>query len=120
MIVAGIGCRPSATAASIVALVRTAEQHAGCRATLLAAPDFRDGPALDEAAATLGLPLRLIDHATLLSTQPRCRSVSEAARATTGLPAVAEAAALAAAGTASRLRLARIDGAGVTCALAGE
>ena len=118
MMVAGIGCRPSAGAEAIVAVVRAAEGRIGDRAELLAAPAFRDGAALREAAASLGLALHLVDRAALLAVQPRCATRSEAALAATGLASVAEAAALAAAGAASVLRCRRLDGDGASCALA--
>ncbi len=118
MMVAGIGCRPSAAASAIVAVVRAAEGQAGGRADLLAAPAFRDGAALREAAARLGLTLRLVDRAALLAVQPRCESRSAAALAATGLASVAEAAALAAAGVTAVLRCRRLDGDGASCALA--
>lgn len=115
-ILAGIGCRLGTPAAPILALLRRAEAQAGQRAAALAAPAFREGePGLAEAAATAGLALRFVPRETLEALQPLCPTQSEAARRTTGLASIAEACALSAGG---QLILPRIDGAGVTCALA--
>lgn len=115
VVTAGIGCRPTATAEAILALLREAEARAGRRINRIAAPAFRQGlPALREAAAALGLEIAWIDHAALLAVQHRCPTPSEAALRATGIAAVAEGCALAAGGA---LLLPRIAGAGVTCAL---
>jgi cobalamin biosynthesis protein CbiG len=116
--VAGIGCRPDAAAAPILALLARAEALSGHRIAALAAPEFRqDAAGLRQAAAALALPLRFIPRAALEAAQPRCPTRSEAALRATGLASVAEACALATGGV---LILPRIDGAGVTCALALE
>jgi cobalamin biosynthesis protein CbiG len=116
--VAGIGCRPDAVAAPILALLARAEALSGHRIAALAAPEFRqDAAGLRQAAATLALPLRFIPRAALEAAQPLCPTRSEVALRATGLASVAEACALAAGGA---LVLPRIDGAGVTCALALE
>jgi cobalamin biosynthesis protein CbiG len=117
-VVAGIGCRPDAAAGPILALIARAEALSGQRVAALAAPEFRrDSAGLREAAAALALPLRFIRRAALEAAQPRCPTRSEAALRATGLASVAEACALAAGGA---LVLPRIDGVGVTCALALE
>jgi cobalt-precorrin 5A hydrolase len=119
MIVAGIGCRRRCPSADIVALVRRAEAVAGIEATALAAPDFKqDEPGLIEAAAALGLGLKLVAAPSLEAAQSSCRTRSLMTTRHTGFASVAEGVALAAAGPGSRLLLARIADASATCALA--
>ena len=119
MIVAGLGCRTECAAEEIVALVREAEARAQCQATALAAPATRArAPSLRRAAVELRLALLSIDHAAMEQAQPRCVTRSDAALRAVGLASVAEAAALAAAGPTSRLRLPRISSAHATCAIA--
>lgn len=117
MIVAGIGCRRGCSAEAIVALVRLAQDRAGCRIDSLAAPGFKHGePGLREAARLLGVGLTFVGAEALEAVQPRCPTHSDAAARTVGIAAVAEGVALAASGGA--LVLARIAGGGATCALA--
>jgi cobalt-precorrin 5A hydrolase len=121
MIVAGVGFSSGASAAEIVALVRLAQERAGCKAQALAAPDFKgDAAVLREAAQLLGLPLFLLDHAALLAVQHRCRTHSAMAEQKLGLGSVAEACALAGAGPKSHLLVARLTDRKTTCALAGD
>ena len=119
MIVAGIGCRRLCPPGEIVALVRRAQDLAGCVAQALAAPLFKRGePGLADAAAMLGLPLRFIEEAALAAVQDRCVSRSPVAARATGVASVAEGSALAASG--GPLLLPRIANAWATCALAGS
>jgi cobalt-precorrin 5A hydrolase len=119
MIAAGLGFRRNTPAADLIAILRDAEALAGQRATALAAPAFKAAePGLVEAAAQLGLVLHLIDDAGLAEAQPACVTRSETVRAHTGHAAIAEAAAIAAAGPGARLILPRIAHATATCALA--
>lgn len=124
MLVAGIGCRRGASAHEIVSLVRRAlGLAAGGDAVLaaLATPRFKaDEPGIRDAASVLGVPLTLVEQAALLAAQPRCATRSAHAAATAGVAAVAEGAALAAAGADAVLLLPRISDGGVTCALAGK
>ncbi len=121
MIVAGIGLRPGADAAEIVALVEQAERCSGWRPSVLAVPWFRrDDGGPRTAADLLSLELRVVPPDALEAAQARCRTRSARAQAQVGVAAVAEGCALAAAGSGSRLLLARIASAGVTCALAGS
>ncbi len=120
-VVAGIGCRAQCPAADIVAVVRQACEAAGRAADALAAPQFKSGePGLHAAAASLGLPLLLVDRAALEAAQPRCVTRSAHALEAVGVASVAEGSALAAAGPRSRLLLPRIAAAGATCALAED
>jgi cobalamin biosynthesis protein CbiG len=119
MIVAGIGCRPHATAGEILALVRRATAQANCTADALAIPAFRQeaaGPRI--AADRLGLPLLLVPRDALQSVQALCPTRSVAAERATGLTSVAEGCALAAAGAGAHLVLPRLASGAVTCALA--
>lgn len=119
MIVAGVGFRSGCPASEIVDLVRRAQALAGRLADALAAPAFKSGePGLRAAAEVLALPLVLVERAALDAVQPRCLTRSVAAQAAVGLASVAEACALAAAGTAGRLLSPRIASAKATCALA--
>ena len=114
--IAGIGCRANAPTADILAILQHAAQHAG-PLTALAIPHFKaHEPALQHAAAALGLPLIVIDAAALAAAQPLCRTRSLAALRATGHASVAEACALAA--THGRLILPRIHNAHATCAVA--
>ena len=119
MIVAGIGCRTGCGPEAIVELVDRAGRLAGVRPSSLAAPTFKAAePGLREAARRLDLRLMLVEADALRSVQDHTVTRSAAALRATGLASVAEAAAIAAAGPGARLILARIAGAGVTCALA--
>ncbi len=119
MIVAGIGLRPGAAAAEIAALVERAARSLGRSPFVLAVPPFRGNePGPHEAAVLLSLELRVVAPGALEAAQGRCRTRSARAEAEVGVAAVAEGCALAAAGAGSRLVLARIASANVTCALA--
>ena len=102
MIVAGVGCRKGASADDIGAVIGDALARAGVSATaldLIAAPELKRGErGIVVAAAALGVPLVLVPRA--------------------GVPSVAEAAALAAAGPQARLIVPRIAARTATCALA--
>ena len=122
MIVVGIGCRRGSPAARIGAAVEAALAKAGLApdgADALAAPAFKTGEAgIVGAARQLGLPAIFVDRADLDAVQPLCATRSPAAEAATGLAAVSEAAALAAAGRNPRLLVPRVARDGVACAVA--
>jgi cobalt-precorrin 5A hydrolase len=105
MIVAGVGCRQGASAAAIETVIAAALERAGLTPQgldVLATAAFKgDEPGIAAAAAARGVPLILVAQADL-----------------TGVGSVAEAAALAAAGPAGRLMVARIAIGPATCALA--
>ncbi len=117
---AGIGCRRGCSAEEILALLAEALQQAGAEEiTALASSEHkRDEAGLAEAAAKLKKPLKLIPAAELEQAEPAVETHSPAAEKALGLPSVAEAAALAAAGPKARLRLRRLQSAQATCALA--
>ncbi len=122
MIVVGIGCRRDSPASRIAGAVGEALTTAGIpvdSVDAFATPEFKaDEAGIAEAAAAFGLPLRVIDRSRLDAVQPLCATRSRAAEKATGLGAVSEAAALAAAGRNATLVLTRIARGGVTCAVA--
>ena len=119
VIVAGLGCRATCTAGSILSVVRQAADTGKIVIDLLAVPARRcDLPALGAAAEQLGLPIVAVDDPALESAQARCTTRSSRVHRLTGFSSVAEAAALAVAGSQARLLLARIGSGDVTCALA--
>ena len=103
MIVAGVGCRKGASAADIGAVIgaraRARRLRRRRRSTCIAAPELKRGErGIVAAAAALGVPLVLIPEAELEAAGARTQTRSERVLALIGLPSVAEAAALAAAG----------------------
>jgi|BEDMetMinimDraft_2_1075160.scaffolds.fasta_scaffold01544_5 cobalt-precorrin 5A hydrolase len=120
LIAAGLGFGRRAAALSLCAALEAAAARAGARPALLAIPAFKAerAEAAREAAARLGLPLRLIPRPALLRVQPLTASRSEKARQAVGLASVAEAAALAALAAGARLLLPKWVHDGVTVALA--
>jgi cobalt-precorrin 5A hydrolase len=122
MIVAGLGCRKGASADQITAAIASALAGADRKPMVLdiiAVPVAKgDEPGIAAAACALGVPLVLVPQSDLEAASPRTRTRSERAIAVMGVPSVAEAAALAAAGPSARLLAARIAVGPVTCALA--
>ena len=124
MIVAGIGCRKGATEAQIEAALITALERAGrplARIDLIATSASKRGEAgIVAAASARKLPLKFVAQADLEVASARGATWSQRVLALAGVPSVAEAAALAAAGPKARLILPRIVVGPVTCALASE
>jgi cobalt-precorrin 5A hydrolase len=122
MIVAGVGCRKGASADDIGAVIGAALARAGFATEalgLIAAPELKRGEqGVAAAAAALGVPLVLIAEADLRAAGARADTRSERVLALTGIPSVAEAAALAGGGLSARLILPRIAVGSATCALA--
>jgi cobalt-precorrin 5A hydrolase len=122
VIVAGIGCRKGASSAEIEAAIEAALAQAGCSGGavgLIATSDGKGGEAgIVQAARMRGVKLVLVGPADLEAAAPCTQSSSPRVRALTGVPSVAEAAALAAAGPDARLLLPRIVVGPATCALA--
>jgi cobalt-precorrin 5A hydrolase len=86
---------------------------------LIAAPELKRGEqGIAAAAAALGVPLVLIPKADLAAAGARAETRSERVLALTGIPSVAEAAALAGGGPTARLILPRIAVGSATCAQA--
>ncbi len=121
VIAVGLGFRKACTAETLVGLVRRALAEAGLpQATLLATIAEKDRPVLHQAAAQLGLPVKILPKAAMSGAEDRLTIRSERVQACLGIPSVAEAAALTAAGPGARLSLARIGTADATCAVAAS
>jgi cobalt-precorrin 5A hydrolase len=124
VIVAGIGCRKGAKAEAIDAAIEAALQRAGrplARLDLMAtASAKREEEGIVAAAKARGIRLIFVDQADLEIASARGATWSRRVLALAGVPSVAEAAALAAAGVKARLILPRIVVGPVTCALASD
>jgi cobalt-precorrin 5A hydrolase len=86
-----------------------------CLATLA---EKADEPGLREAARRLSLPIVACSRVAMAEVADRIVTVSARAQASVGLPSVAEAAALVAAGGSSRLHVPRVATPHATCAIA--
>jgi cobalt-precorrin 5A hydrolase len=124
VIVAGIGCRKGATEAQIEAALITALERAGrplARIDLIATSAGKRGEAgIAAAASARKLPLKFVAQADMEAASARGATWSQRVLALAGVPSVAEAAALAAAGPKAGLILPRIVVGPVTCALASD
>jgi cobalt-precorrin 5A hydrolase len=122
MIIAGIGCRKGTAATEIEAAIAAALARAGLLAEMLsvvATSAAKGGePGIAAAAAALGVPLVLVPQSDLEAVSDRTATRSPRVIALTGLPSLAEAAALAAGGPAARLIAPRFAIGPATCALA--
>jgi cobalt-precorrin 5A hydrolase len=117
----GVGCRLGCPADAIEGLVRQAlgQAPAAERLGLFTIRDKAGEPGLIEAADRLGLQLVFVDRDALREQAPSVQTRSPSAESRFGVTSVAEAAALAGAGTGSVLLVPRIAGQGATCAIAG-
>jgi len=124
MIVAGIGCRRGTSAPDIEAAIRAALSQAGVAANALSAiattAAKHDEAGIETAAANLGVDVVLVAEAELKAAGDRTATKSARVLALTGVPSVAEAAALAAAGPLARLIGPRLVRGAATCALAAS
>jgi cobalt-precorrin 5A hydrolase len=122
MIVAGIGCRKGTAAVEIEAAIAAALDRAGlgmAAVQLIATSAAKASePGIAAAAHSIGVPLVVVAQDDLAAAEDRVATRSERVLALTGVPSVAEAAALAAGGPASRLIAPRIAVGPATCALA--
>jgi cobalt-precorrin 5A hydrolase len=122
MIVAGIGCRRGTTAQEIDAAIDAALAEAGRPREALSLIATSDGKGSEvgiiEAAAGRGIGLVLVKPAELEAAGPRTQSSSPRVKELFGVPSVAEAAALAAAGPAATLVVPRLVLGPATCAIA--
>jgi cobalt-precorrin 5A hydrolase len=122
MIVAGVGCRKGASAAEIEAVIAAALVRAGIggdRLGIIAAPAFKGSErGIIDAAIARGVPLVLVPQNDLEAAGARTMTHSDRVIAFTGVPSVAEAAALAAGGAEARLIASRVVVGPATCALA--
>lgn len=121
-VLVGIGCRRGATAKAITEAVRAALWKAGVdqsEVRLLSSADIKARePGLIQAAAELGIPLRLISSEEIRSSR-KAFARSDWVEEKVNLPAVAEPAALLA-GRRTRLILPRTTFGGITVAVARE
>lgn len=124
MIVAGIGCKRGAAAHDVEAAIRAALARAGVAATALDAIATMLGkneePGIAAAAKNLGIRIVALQQCELEAASARAATRSERVLALTGVPSVAETAALAAAGADARLIAPRLVVGGATCALAAS
>ena len=124
MIVAGVGCKRGTAAPDIEAAIRAALAHAGLTAAELTAIATSSGkgaePGIAAAAAKLGVRIVPISELELKAAGARVTTRSERVLALTGVPSLAEAAALAAAGPTAHLVAARLFVGAATCALASS
>jgi cobalt-precorrin 5A hydrolase len=121
-IVAGVGCRRGTPAPEIEAAIRAALAEAGLAAGALNAiatiAAKHDEAGIEAAAANFGVNVVLVPDTALKAAGDRVQTKSERVLALTGVPSVAEAAALAAAGPSARLIGPRLALGAATCALA--
>jgi cobalamin biosynthesis protein CbiG len=122
VIVAGVGCRKGAQPSAIEAAIAAALTRCGVAQqalSLIATSERkRDEAAIAATAAALAVPLVLIPQAALKAAGKRTTTKSERVLLHTGVPSLAEAAALAAAGPGGRLLAPRVAVGVATCALA--
>ena len=120
-LVAGLGCERGAEAAEILELIReslAAEGLSEKALACLASIDLKEDEAgILEAAAVLGLPLRLYGAEELERQTPRVTEPSNYVFETVGCHSVSEAAALAGAGEDGTLMVAKRKSARATCAI---
>lgn len=124
MIVAGIGCRRGAAAHDVEAALSAALAHARLAATALDAIATIAGknrePGITSVAKKFGVRVVILPQSELKAASDRAATRSPRVLALTGVPSVAETAALAAAGPGARLLAARRIVGGATCALAAS
>ena len=124
MIVAGIGCRRGAAAIDIEAAIRAALARAGIGAAdlnAIATSTAKETEAgIATAALIFGVDVVPIAEAELKAAGARVTTRSDRVLALTGVPSLAEAAALAAAGPSSRLIASRLVVGAATCAVASS
>jgi cobalamin biosynthesis protein CbiG len=122
MIAAGVGARRAADADAIVAVIDAALAAAGfapINLGVIAGPALPElASAIADAARQLGVPYRQFSFEELRANADRCLTRSERVLKQFGVPSVAEAAALAAAGPDSRLIRPRFKHPSATAALA--
>jgi cobalt-precorrin 5A hydrolase len=121
-IVAGLGFRKNAGADAIGGAVAAALEAAGVEASALDAlatlADKAAEPGFLKAAQRLRLRVALVSAADMTEASEGGLTVSERVLAEKGVPSVAEATALAAAGPGARLLCARVTNREAACAIA--
>lgn len=119
----GAGCTSTCNLEELVELAEAALREAGivpAAVTGVATLDTRGGTVIAQLAARFGVPLQLFTAARLEIETPRLASPSQAVFTRTGCHSVCEGAALAAAGKAGRLVLAKRKTANATVAIAAS
>lgn len=118
----GVGCARGCQPDELIDLVMQELAHADINAAAIAgvfSVDLKaDEPALQALASMLAVPLRVFDRETLADEAPRLATPSATVEVEIGIPGVAEAAALAAAGPEGRLIHPKVKSANATMALA--
>lgn len=122
MIVAAVGCRKG-TSADIIddVLLAALAAHAITPTAvdaLATVTSKSDETGIREVAYRRGLPMRLVSMSAMANVVDRVLTRSARVAELTGIPAVAEAAALVAAGRNSRLLGPRVANSSATCAIA--
>jgi cobalt-precorrin 5A hydrolase len=124
VIVAGVGCRRGAPASDIEAAIRASLAHANVAASALDAvatiASKSTEAGIKATAEKLGVAFVLVSDAEIKAATERIETRSARVLTLIGVPAVAEAAALAAAGPAARLISQRLVMGAATCALAAS
>jgi cobalt-precorrin 5A hydrolase len=124
MIVAGVGCKRGTPAFDIEAAIRAALSRANLGTDALDAVATTTSkatePGIGAAAARLGVSMVLVSEAEMKAASGRTETRSERVLALTGVPSLAEAAALAAAGPSAHLIGPRLVLGSATCALAAS
>lgn len=120
MVVIGIGTASRATVADILDVIAVACAKAGINSDIMLATLDRPifNRAVKEAALAANLPIIFLPLENLQRLANCCMTYSEASQARYGLPSVAEAAALAAAGPKAWIVVPRIRGNNATAAVA--
>jgi cobalt-precorrin 5A hydrolase / precorrin-3B C17-methyltransferase len=118
----GIGAERDVTVTEVETLARESLAAHGLSrhavACLVSLDLKSDEPALHELAGMLDVPARFFDAETLRAEAPRLKNPSPVVEAAVGVPGVAEAAALAAAGLGGTLIVPKMKSARATCAIA--
>jgi cobalt-precorrin 5A hydrolase len=124
MIAAGVGCRRGTPAPDIEAAIRAALERANITTDALdviATIEAKSAEAgIRGAAEKLGVAVIVVSDADLEAASSRTETKSERSLALMGVPSVAEAAALAAAGPTANLIASRLVVGTATCALAAS
>lgn len=121
MLACGIGCRRGTPAEDIEAAIGAARKVLRCDdaiAVLATEASKTEEPGLREVARRFGIPLIAINARELESVSSSLMTISQAALVHKGMPSVAEAAAIFAAGDNARLLGPRIANPTTTCAFA--
>lgn len=118
----GVGCKKGCAAGPIIGVIEralAAASRPGAKASLFTHTAKKDEPGLAGAARAMGLPLVFLGPEILRQASSRTLTHSPKVMALYGLPSLAETAALAGAGPAAVLLVARMSAGGASCAIAG-